>query len=211
MAQETEVVLKTGSSSLKTISLLIALIPFVFFGIIGLVAGKVGYWFLALFTAWLAGSSVRMNNEWEQAIILRLGKYKRTVSAGIFFKWPFIESIITRDIRIRTLDIPRQEVITKDNISVGVDAVAFLKVIDTKKSIINIQDFLYAVKQYSQTTLRNVIGQKDLDELLEKREEIALAIKKIVDMEAEKWGIDVTAIELQGNGIGGKISVHFHV
>jgi regulator of protease activity HflC (stomatin/prohibitin superfamily) len=152
---------------------------------------------LAFIGAWLAGSSVRMNNQWEQSIILRLGKYKRTVGAGIFFKWPFIENVITRDMRIRTLDIPRQEVITKDNISVGVDAVVFLKVIDTMKSIINIQDFVYAIKQYSQPTLRNVIGQKDLDQLLEKREDIASSIKTTVDKEAEKWGVDVTGIELQ--------------
>ena len=141
--------------------------------------------------------SIKMNKEWEESIVLRLGKYHRTRGSGLFFRIPIIESAIKRDKRIRTLDIPRQEVITKDNISVGVDAVVFLKVVDAKKSIINIQDFVYAVKQYAQTTLRNIIGQKDLDELLEKREEIAAAIKKAVDTQADKWGIDVTGIELQ--------------
>jgi regulator of protease activity HflC (stomatin/prohibitin superfamily) len=138
-----------------------------------------------------------MNNQWEEAIILRLGKYKKTVGPGVFFRWPFIDSVVTRDMRIRTHDIPRQEVITKDNISVGVDAVVFLRVKDTKKSIINIQNFMYAVNKYAQTTLRNVIGQKSLDELLEKREDIANSIKSVVDKEADKWGIDVTGIELQ--------------
>jgi regulator of protease activity HflC (stomatin/prohibitin superfamily) len=108
-----------------------------------------------------------------------------------------LDGVITRDTRIRTLDIPRQEVITKDNISVGVDAVVFLRIRDTKKSIINIQDFIYAVNKYAQTTLRNVVGEKDLDQLLEKREEIAKLIKTIVDKEADNWGIDVTGIELQ--------------
>jgi len=187
MAGEIIIAGNTGSSGLKTISFLAALVPFVFFGFLGLVDGGIGFWILAFFGA----------NEWEQAIILKLGRYKRTVGPGVFFKWPFIENVITRDIRIRTLDIPRQEVITKDNISVGVDAVVFLKVIDTKKSIINIQDFIYAIKQYSQTTLRNVIGQKSLDELLEKREDIAVAIKSAVDKKADKWGVDVTGIELQ--------------
>ncbi len=140
---------------------------------------------------------IKMNQEWEESIILRLGKYSRTKGSGLFFKLPLLERSIKRDMRTRTLDIPRQEVITKDNISVGVDAVVFLKVVDTRKSIVNIQDFEYAIKQHSQTTLRNVIGQRDLDELLEKREEIASSIKKIVDTEAEKWGIDVTGIELQ--------------
>jgi regulator of protease activity HflC (stomatin/prohibitin superfamily) len=115
----------------------------------------------------------------------------------LFFLIPFIETAITRDIRIITTDIPRQEVITKDNISVGVDAVVFLKIVDSVKSVVNIQDVLYAVKQYSQTTLRNVIGQRDLDQLLENRKEIAVLIKQNVDVEAEKWGIDITSIELQ--------------
>jgi len=138
-----------------------------------------------------------MNKEWEESIILRLGKYNRTIESGLFIKIPIIETSISRDKRVRAIDIPRQEVITKDNISVGVDAVVFLKVVDTKKSIVNIQDVIHAIKQYSQTTLRNIIGQKSLDELLEKREEISKAIKKSVDAESEKWGIDVTGIELQ--------------
>ncbi|NIO44926.1 MAG: slipin family protein [Candidatus Aenigmarchaeota archaeon] len=152
---------------------------------------------LAFILGPLAGSIIRVNNQWEEAIILRLGKYKKTVGPGIFKRLPVIDSIITRDTRIRTLDIPRQEVITKDNISVGVDAVVFLRVSDTKKSIVNIQDFVYAVNKYSQTTLRNVVGEKSLDEVLEKREEIAKSIKTIVDKQAEKWGIDITGIELQ--------------
>jgi regulator of protease activity HflC (stomatin/prohibitin superfamily) len=186
-----------SGSGVKFMSFLFALVPLLIFGFIGLVTQGWGYFVLAVLGAWMTGSSVRINNQWEQSIILRLGKYSRTVGAGLFLKWPFIENTITRDMRIRTLDIPKQEVITKDNISVGVDAVVFLKVSDTMKSIINIQNFIYAVKQFSQTTLRNVIGQKELDELLERREDIAVAIKKTVDMEAEKWGIDITGIELQ--------------
>jgi len=199
-----ETPVQTGSSSIKALSFIIGLIVFLLFALLSYLFFKIGNAFLGIFFGFLAlvggplaGSSVRMNNEWEEAIILRLGKYLKTVGPGVFFRWPFIDTVITRDLRIRTIDIPRQEAITKDNISVGVDAVVFLRVKDTKKSVVNIQNYIDAVSKYAQTTLRNVIGQKDLDELLEKREEIATAIKSIVDEEADKWGIDITGIELQ--------------
>lgn len=179
------------------ISVIVGLIPLLTIGWYGYSIGNMSYMLLSLFLGYVFYSAVRMNNQWEEAIILRLGKYIRSIGPGIFFIIPFIESAITRDLRIRTMDIPRQNVITKDNISVGVDAVVFLKVVDTKKSIVNIQDFVYAVKQYAQTSLRNVIGQRNLDELLEKRESIAKSIKGIVDEQADKWGIDVINVELQ--------------
>jgi len=186
-----------GGSGRGAISAIVALVPL---AITGWLAYTLSNMWLLLFGFILASilySSVRMNNQWEEAIVLRLGKYVRTVGAGIFFIIPFIESAISRDLRVRTLDIRKQQVITKDNISVGVDAVVFLKVVDTKKSIVNIQNFIYAVKQYSQTTLRNVIGQKMLDELLEKRESIAKSVKGIVDEQSDKWGVDIEGIELQ--------------
>jgi regulator of protease activity HflC (stomatin/prohibitin superfamily) len=186
-----------GGSGRGAISAIVALVPL---AITGWLAYTFSNMWLLLFGFILASilySSVRMNNQWEEAIVLRLGKYVRTVGAGIFFIIPFIESAISRDLRVRTLDIRKQQVITKDNISVGVDAVVFLKVVDTKRSIINIQNFIYAVKQYSQTTLRNVIGQKMLDELLEKRESIAKSVKGIVDEQSDKWGVDIEGIELQ--------------
>ena len=186
-----------GGSGRGAISALIALIPLAIAGWLWFSFSNIWFVIAGFIIASILYSSVRMNNQWDEAIILRLGKYVRTVGAGIFFIIPFIETAITRDLRVRTLDIRKQQVITKDNISVGVDAVVFLKVIDTKKSIVNIQNFIYAVKQYSQTTLRNVIGQKMLDELLVKRENIANAVKTIVDEQADKWGVDVEGIELQ--------------
>jgi regulator of protease activity HflC (stomatin/prohibitin superfamily) len=142
-------------------------------------------------------ASVRINQQWENAVILRLGRYNRTEGPGLFLIIPYIEKQIKRDMRVITMDIPRQEVITKDNISVGVDAVVFMRVVDAVKSVVNIQNVDYAVLQYSQTTLRNIIGQRDLDEVLEKRKEIAFSIKENVDEESDKWGVDVTSIELQ--------------
>ncbi len=188
---------EVGGTGRGAISIIIALIPLTIFGYLGLTTGQYLWFAPAFFFAYAGFSAVRINNQWEQSIVLRLGKYSRTTGPGIFFLIPFIEEAISRDLRIRTTDIPRQECITRDNISVDVDAVVFMQVVDAKKSIVNIQDFLFSVKQYSQTTLRNVIGQRNLDELLEKREDIAKSIKKIVDEEADKWGVDILRIELQ--------------
>jgi regulator of protease activity HflC (stomatin/prohibitin superfamily) len=140
---------------------------------------------------------LHVNKEWEQAIILRLGKYHRLQQAGIFFTIPFIEAPTIVDIRTRTLDIPAQEAITKDNISVKVDAVVFFQIEDTNKAILNVVDYMYAVRQFSQTTLRNVVGEKDLDEILERREDVAKAIRSTVDQASKDWGVDIEKVELQ--------------
>lgn len=188
---------KIGGTGRGAISVIVALIPLLTIGYYAYSTQNFLLFAPAFILAYIAYSAVRINNQWEEAIVLRLGKYTRTVGPGIFFVIPFFEEAILRDLRIRTLDISRQEVITRDNISVGVNAVVFLKVVDTKKSIINIQDFLFSVKQFAQTSLRNVIGQKHLDEVLEKRKDIAKSIKIIVDEEADKWGVDILRIELQ--------------
>ncbi len=142
-------------------------------------------------------STIKVNKQWEQTIILRLGKYSRNKGPGLFFKMPIFEQIYRRDMRVMTLDIRKQEVITKDNISVRIDAVVFMKVKDAMKSVIEIQDYIYSVQQYSQTTLRNVVGKYELDELLTQREKIAEEVKKIVDKTTEEWGVDISIVELQ--------------
>lgn len=145
----------------------------------------------------LAKMSIRVISEWEEAVILRLGKYQRTVGAGLFLIIPFIETVITRDRRVQTLDIEHQVAITKDNVSVSVDAVAFMQVIDTKASVVNIQDYYYSVAKFSQTTLRNVVGKHELDDLLTARDKVADEIKDIVDEIVDKWGVDIQRVELQ--------------
>ncbi len=142
-------------------------------------------------------ASIRINKEWEESIILRLGKFNRLQKAGPYFAIPAIERVKALDKRIITMDIPTQEAITKDNISVKVDAVVFYQIEDTKKAIINVDDYIYAVRQFSQTTLRNVVGEKDLDEILERREDIAKAIKESVDEASKDWGVDIRKVELQ--------------
>jgi regulator of protease activity HflC (stomatin/prohibitin superfamily) len=142
-------------------------------------------------------ATVAINKEWEEAIVLRFGKFQRLVGPGFFFKWPLAENFLKQDKRIITLDVARQEVMTKDNISVSVDAVVFMKVVDTKDSLVNIQNLWNSVMKYAQTTMRDVVGNVELDELLARRDEIADRIEKIVEKETRDWGVDITAVNLQ--------------
>jgi regulator of protease activity HflC (stomatin/prohibitin superfamily) len=140
---------------------------------------------------------VAINKEWEEAIILRFGKFQRLVGPGFFFKWPYIETFLKQDKRIITLDIQRQEVMTKDNISVTVDAVVFVKVVNTKDSLVNIRNIWDSVMKMAQTTMRDVVGEIELDELLARRDEVADKIAHIVDRETADWGVDITSVNLQ--------------
>ncbi|MFX1319850.1 MAG: SPFH domain-containing protein [Promethearchaeota archaeon] len=142
-------------------------------------------------------TTVSINKQWEEAIVLRFGKFVRLVGPGMFFRWPFVERFIRQDMRIQTLDVMKQELMTRDNISLHVDAVVFMKVINTPKSLINIQDVRLSTVQYAQTTMRDVIGNVELDDLLAKRDQIAERIKTIVDKDVNTWGIDVISVNLQ--------------
>ena len=142
-------------------------------------------------------ATMAINKEWEEAIVLRLGKFQRLVGAGFFFKWPLAENFLKQDKRIITLDVARQEVMTKDNISVSVDAVVFMRVVDTKDSLVNIQNVWNSVMKYAQTTMRDVVGNVELDELLAKRDAIADRIAQIVEKGTEEWGIDIISVNLQ--------------
>jgi len=155
------------------------------------------YGLLAAVSLFPLSATVAINQEWEEAIILRFGKFQRLVGPGFFFKWPYIETFLKQDKRIITLDIQRQEVMTKDNISVTVDAVVFVKVVNTKDSIVNIQNVWDSVMKYAQTTMRDVVGEIELDELLARRDEVAEKIANIVDRETRDWGVDITSVNLQ--------------
>ncbi|MDH5375140.1 MAG: SPFH domain-containing protein [Candidatus Bathyarchaeota archaeon] len=152
---------------------------------------------VALVSVMFLPATVAINKEWEEAIVLRFGKFQRLVGPGFFFKWPIAESFLKQDKRIITLDVARQEVMTKDNISVSVDAVVFMKVVDTKDSLVNIQNLWNSVMKYAQTTMRDVVGNVELDELLARRDEIADRIEKIVEKETREWGVDITSVNLQ--------------
>jgi len=182
--------------------------PFLFFIIVSLV-----FLFLAITTypdptAFIYGllaavslfplpATLAINKEWEEAIILRFGKFQRLVGPGFFFKWPYIETFLKQDKRIITLDISRQEVMTKDNISITVDAVVFVKIVNTKDSLVNIRNVWDSVMKIAQTIMRDVVGEIELDELLARRDEVADKIANIVDRETSDWGVDITSVNLQ--------------
>ena len=152
---------------------------------------------VAVVSAVFLPGTVAINKEWEEAIVLRFGKFQRLVGPGFFFKWPLVETFLKQDKRIITLDVARQEVMTKDNISVSVDAVVFMKVVDTKDSLVNIQNLWNSVMKYAQTTMRDVVGNVELDELLARRDEIADKIEEIVERETKDWGVDIISVNLQ--------------
>jgi regulator of protease activity HflC (stomatin/prohibitin superfamily) len=142
-------------------------------------------------------SAIRVINEWEVGIVLTLGRYSRKLKPGLNLVIPIIDRVIKIDTRITTIDIPPQEVMTKDNVPVKVNAVVYMRVEDPEKAVLKITNYMYAVAQYSQTALRDVIGEVELDNLLTNREEIAEKIRQIVDTETAEWGVDITAIKLQ--------------
>lgn len=136
-------------------------------------------------------------NQYERGIVLTLGSYSYTLDPGLKIVIPIVQRIIKVDIRITTSDIPQQEVITRDNVPVGINAVVYFQVNKPEDAVLKIQDYTYAVTQYAQTALRDVIGGVELDQLLTDRQKIAEEIKKIVDSETTEWGVDVTAIKIQ--------------
>src|SRR3990172_3089583 len=142
-------------------------------------------------------SSLKIIDQYERGIVLTLGSYSYTLEPGLRIIIPIVQRIIKVDIRITTSDIPQQEVITRDNVPVGINAVVYFQVSKPEDAVLKIQDYTYAVTQYAQTALRDVIGGVELDSLLTDRQKIAEEIKKIVDIETTEWGVDVTAIKIQ--------------
>lgn len=136
-------------------------------------------------------------NQYERAVVLTLGTYSYTLQPGLKILVPILQNVIKVDIRITTSDIPKQEVITKDNVPANINAVVYYQVVKPEDALLKVQDFNYAISQYAQTALRDIIGSVTLDELLSERQKISEEIKKIVDDETTDWGIDVTAIKIQ--------------
>ena len=141
--------------------------------------------------------SVRLLYEYERGIIFTLGKYAGTRGPGLTLVIPILQSMQKVDMRIKTAEIPRQEVMTRDNIPMLVNAVVYFKVIKPEDAIIKIEDYAFAIRQYTQAALRDVIGNSEMDIVLTERESIAESIKEIVDSETDGWGIDVESIKIQ--------------
>ena len=146
---------------------------------------------------YLVFKSIVIVNQYERGIVLTLGVYSYTLGPGLKLVVPILQRVIKVDIRINTLDIPKQEIITKDNVAVSINAVVYFQVTKAEDAILKVRDFGYAVSQYAQTALRDVIGGVELDQLLTDRQKISDEIKAIVDAETIEWGVDVTGIRLQ--------------
>jgi regulator of protease activity HflC (stomatin/prohibitin superfamily) len=143
-------------------------------------------------------SGVYVVKQWENAAIIRFGRIVKVVKdPGLHIRMPLIDRIQNVDMRIRTLDLKGQSVITKDNISVGIDAVVFMRIEDAEKRILKVRNLIETVARFAQTSMRDIVGRYDLDELLSSREDIAKTLKSNVDSVAKEWGVDVTKIELQ--------------
>jgi regulator of protease activity HflC (stomatin/prohibitin superfamily) len=141
--------------------------------------------------------SARLLYEYERGVVFTLGKYGGTRGPGVTVIVPILQTMQKVDMRIKTAEIPRQEVMTKDNIPMLVNAVVYFKVVDPRDAIIKIEDYAFAIRQYTQAALRDVIGNSEMDFVLTERENIAESIKEIVDSETDGWGIDVESIKIQ--------------
>ncbi len=142
-------------------------------------------------------SSIRQVNQYERGVKFTLGKFTKMVNPGWRIILPVIQSMSKVDLRLRTVEVPTQECLTKDNISVGVTAVLFFKVSDASKAVLNIENFYYATSQLAQTTMRNVVGAVSLDDLLSKRDSLSEKIKDLVDSMISEWGVTVVNVELK--------------
>jgi len=142
-------------------------------------------------------SGIRVAAQWEKGVVLRLGKFLRVKGPGILYIVPFIDNVRFVDLRLLTLNIPSQQVITKDNVPAAIDGVLFFLVADAERAVIKIQDFAFAIAQYAQATLRDVVGGLSLDDLLSEREQIQKRIAELVELRIKDWGMHLDSIQLQ--------------
>ena len=145
----------------------------------------------------LIGTMIRVVNQYERGIVLTLGRFSGIKEPGLRFLLPGIQTMRKVDVRTTPIDVPKQEVITKDNVTVSVDAIVYFRVIDAAKAVLETTNYVYATSQFAQAALRDVTGNFELEDLLSKREEISGQIKEIVDAQTDKWGIDVESVKLQ--------------
>ena len=140
---------------------------------------------------------VKVVSEYERGVIFRLGRLVGAKGPGLFIIIPFVDRIVKVDLRVVTMDVPSQEVITKDNVTVRVNAVVYFRVVDPEASVVKVLDHIRATSQIAQTTLRNVLGQSELDELLASREKLNQVLQKIIDEHTDPWGVKVSTVEIK--------------
>ncbi len=155
----------------------------------------ISYWIIIPVAIFLSGFRIVM--EYERGVIFRLGRIRASKGAGINWIIPLIDRMVKISMRTITMDIPPQDVITKDNISIKVNAVVYFKVVDANLAILQVEDYLYATSQLAQTTLRSILGQHDMDELLSDREKLNQSLQTIIDKQTDTWGIKVAMVEIK--------------
>ena len=169
-----------STGSIQTALGLIA--PIIFFGVIAI---------------WFISAAVKVVQEYERGVVFRLGREVGARGPGLILLIPKIERMVKVDLRVVTLDVPAQEAITRDNVTVKVNAVAYFRVVEPRRAVITVVDYLRATSLMCQTTLRSILGQSDLDTLLSSRDEINAQLQRLIDEQTEAWGIKVTAVEVR--------------
>ena len=145
----------------------------------------------------IAIASIKVVDQYQRGVVLTLGKFSGIREPGLRFVVPLFQRMIVVDIRSTPIDVPKQEIITKDNVTAGVDAIVYFRVVDAPKAVLETTNYVYATSQFAQAALRDVTGNFELDDLLSKREVISQQIKDIVDSQTDQWGIDVEAVKIQ--------------
>jgi regulator of protease activity HflC (stomatin/prohibitin superfamily) len=162
-----------------------------------LTSSVMGFLFVLLLVIYFLSSAIKILREYERGVVFRLGRVIPVKGPGLVIIWPIIDKLVRVSLRIVTMDVPSQDVITKDNISVKVNAVVYFRVMEPIKAITEVEDFYFATSQIAQTTLRSILGQSQLDELLSNREQVNAELQKVIDFQTAPWGIKVTAVEVK--------------
>jgi len=162
-----------------------------------MLAGGVGFGVVVLLLALLLSSALRVLREYQRGVVFQLGRFWKVKGPGLVILIPGIQQMVRVDLRVVVMDIPSQDVITRDNVSVKVSAVLYFRVVDPERAVIQVERYLEATSQLAQTTLRAVLGKHELDDLLSERERLNLDIQKILDAQTDAWGIKVTNVEIK--------------
>ncbi len=152
---------------------------------------------IIILVVYFLSSAIKILKEYERGVVFRLGRLIPLKGPGLVIIWPIIDKLVKVSLRTVTMDVPPQDIITKDNITVKVNAVVYFRPIEPIKAITEVEDYYFATSQIAQTTLRSILGQSQLDDLLSKREELNAALQKVIDQQTEPWGIKVSAVEVK--------------
>ena len=157
----------------------------------------VSFLFIIFLVVYFLSSAIKILKEYERGVVFRLGRIIPVKGPGLVLIWPILDKLVKVSLRTVTMDVPSQDIITKDNISVKVNAVVYFRVMDPIKAITEVEDFYFATSQIAQTTLRSILGQSQLDELLTNREQLNAELQKVIDFQTEPWGIKVSVVEVK--------------